>query len=155
MLFQSLNVFDFSDGSNIAVIAGGTSGAVVVIIFLSIVIIILLCKRTSTSNTRGDLSKRSNQTQNTESTQNDNPPQANASSDPSREGTIHGYETLKHNDYDKIWKASSKPQDGIRGRQSHDSSHVNTAKHGYDNEGADIHYEEIRDSRIAEYLELT
>ncbi len=124
-----------------------------------------MCKRTSTSNTRGDLSKRSNQTQNTESTQNDNPPQANASSDPSREGTVHGYEKLKHSGYDKLWNSRSKPQDGIRGRQSPESigSHSNSKRshgnsersHGYDNEGADIHYEEIRDSRIVEYLELT
>ncbi len=81
--------------------------------------------------------------------------ETNDSSAPSREGTVHGYEKLKHKDYDKIWKASSKPQDGIRGHQSHDSRHGNSERnHGYDNEGADIHYEEIRDSRIVEYLEL-
>ena len=47
------------------------------------------------------------------------------------------------NDYDKLWKSSSKPQDGIRGRQSHDSSHGNHERHGYENEAADIHYEDI------------
>ncbi len=146
-------------------IAGCVAVAIVVIIVLLLIIIILWRRQGQSvqhggsSNNSVWFTRRSRQgggTVNNTSTQHQNPSQPDVISDTSRDGIVHHYEKLKRNPYDKIWKASSKPQDGIRGPQSRSSrsSHKsnNSRQHGYDNDAADIHYEDIND--VPEYLEL-